>query len=114
MPQTEKNISTDIKKEIENRVDSFNKKHLKGAGCEYYVQIRNKFIYVMRKYEKYDIKDNVCRLTYNGNLEKMNFAIFRYSTETYDAGEIFFDGAKWVDGTIEGAMKAGLKAYPIY
>lgn len=55
--------------------------------------------------------EKVCRLTYNGNLEKMSFAIFKYSSETYDPNEFFFPGQEYVNGTLEGAMKAGLKAY---
>ena len=54
----------------------------------------------------------VCRLTYTGNMENWDFAIYKYSDERYDPDEWFFDGAGQVDGTIEGAMRAGLKAYP--
>ena len=54
----------------------------------------------------------VCRLTYTGNMENWDFAIYKYSDERYDPDEWFFDGAGEVDGTIEGAMRAGLKAYP--
>ena len=39
------------------------------------------------------------------------FAIYRYSTDRYHPDECFFPGEDWVDGTIEGAMKAGLDAY---
>jgi hypothetical protein len=44
-------------------------------------------------------------------MDKWEFAIFKYSAETYDPGEWFFPGSQHVDGTIEGAMKAGLEAY---
>jgi hypothetical protein len=54
----------------------------------------------------------VCRLTYTGNMENWDFAIYKYSDERYDPDEWFFDGAGEVDGTIEGAMRAGLDAYP--
>jgi hypothetical protein len=37
---------------------------------------------------------------------------YKYSDERYDEEEWFFPGAGHVDGTIEGAMKAGLEAYP--
>lgn len=56
--------------------------------------------------------EHVCRLTYCGDLENMEFTIYRYTTEKYDPNEWGFDGSKFVDGTLEGAMKAGLKAYP--
>lgn len=45
-------------------------------------------------------------------MDNWEFAIFKHSDERYDAEEWFFPGAGWMDGTIEGAMKAGLEAYP--
>ena len=54
----------------------------------------------------------VCRLTYTGDMENWDFAIYKYSGERYDPKEWFFPGSGEVDGTIEGAMRAGLKAYP--
>jgi len=55
----------------------------------------------------------ICRLTYTGNMGKWEFAIFKWSSEKYDPGEWFFPGSQYVDGSIEGAMKAGLDAYPV-
>jgi hypothetical protein len=52
------------------------------------------------------------RLTYTGNINDWVFAIFKWSTETYDPHEWMFPGSGFLDGTIEGAMKAGLEAYP--
>ena len=45
-------------------------------------------------------------------LIKWEFAIYKYSSEGYDDDEFFFPGAGNVDGTVEGAMLAGLEAYP--
>jgi len=42
-----------------------------------------------------------------------NFAIFKWSTETYDTNEWMFPGSELVDGTVEGAMRAGLEAYQV-
>ncbi len=52
------------------------------------------------------------RLEYTGNTDHWGLAIFKYRDERYDAEEWFFPGAGYVDGTLEGAMKAGLEAYP--
>lgn len=46
-------------------------------------------------------------------MKNWEFAIYRFSTETYDDYDIFFPGDEYIDGTIEGAMKAGNEAYPI-
>ncbi len=54
----------------------------------------------------------ICRLTYTGAMNRWEFAIYKYSDEAYDPEEWCFTGAEEVDGTIEGAMRAGLKAYP--
>jgi len=54
----------------------------------------------------------VCRLKWTGDMEKWKFAIYRHSRDIYDPNEWFFPGAGEVDGTVEGAMRAGLKAYP--
>ena len=45
-------------------------------------------------------------------MQHWEFAIYKYSDERYDPEEWIFPGAEEVDGTIEGAMRAGLKAYP--
>jgi hypothetical protein len=109
-------IPATVQDEIQNRIDLFNKKHLAKASCEYVPEIKGKFIYLMRQ-EKENLHEQllekVCRLTYNGNLEEMDFAIFKYSSEKYDSNECFFPGSECVNGTLEGAMKAGLKAYPV-
>jgi hypothetical protein len=45
-------------------------------------------------------------------MQKWSFAIYKYSDELYDEEEWFFPGAEHINGTIEGAMQAGLEAYP--
>ena len=40
-------------------------------------------------------------------MNRWEFAIYKYSDEAYDPGEWFFTVAKEVDGTIEGARRAG-------
>ena len=45
-------------------------------------------------------------------MDGWEFAIYKHSSERYDPDEWFFPGAGNVDGTVEGAMEAGLEAYP--
>ena len=54
----------------------------------------------------------ICRLTYTGDMEDWEFAIFKYSSERYDPDEWMFPGSGELDGSVEGAMRAGLAAYP--
>ncbi len=59
------------------------------------------------------VETNIGRLTWSES--SWDFAPFLYSSETYDtSGEARFmmPGAKFLDGTIEGALKAGLQLYP--
>ena len=102
----------EVQAKIAERIAVFNKKYLEKKNCRYCPNIKGKFIYLMRSLPN-NSWEPVCRLTYNGDLENMDFAIYKYSTEKYDPTECFFDGVDRVDGTLEGAMKAGLEAYPI-
>ena len=52
------------------------------------------------------------RLKYNGQIDNWDFAVFKYSRESYDPDEWMFPGAEELDGTIEGALKAGIQIYP--
>jgi hypothetical protein len=42
----------------------------------------------------------------------MEFAIYKFSTGKYDPKERGFPGAEYLDGTIEGAVKAIISAFP--
>jgi hypothetical protein len=57
-------------------------------------------------------RSQVARLTYAGSTDDWEFAIYKYSSGRYDPGEWLFPGAEHLDGTIEGALRAGLEAYP--
>ena len=52
------------------------------------------------------------RITWKGDIEKWEFAVFRYSKEFYDPDEWMFPGAAHLNGTIEGTLKAGIEIYP--
>lgn len=54
----------------------------------------------------------VCRLKWAGDIENWGFAIYRHSRNAYDPDEWLFPGSGHVDGTVEGAMRAGMEAYP--
>jgi hypothetical protein len=55
----------------------------------------------------------VCPLKWTGNMENWEFAIYRHSRNFYDPDEWLFPGAGEIDGTAEGAMRAGMEAYPL-
>jgi hypothetical protein len=99
-------IPDKIRQEIDARVDKFNKKR----RCQYIPRYKKDCLYLDR--QDGDAVSQICRLKYKGKLDNWDFAIFKYSCEQYDDEEFFFPGAGHVDGTVEGAMSAGLEAYP--
>ena len=102
-------IPEDVKKKVEAIVERFNRENSGRDDCYYLARFRGKHCYLDRA--DYGELGPICRLTYTGKMDDWEFAIFRWSSERYDPDEWFFPGSELVDGTIEGAMKAGLQAY---
>jgi hypothetical protein len=107
---TTRGIPDAVKTEVEAVVQHFNTTVLRNPHCLYVPRYRGKFLYLDR--QDYGRQHPICRLEYTGKMEDWSFAIYKYSDERYDEEEWFFPGAGHVDGTLEGAMKAGLEAYP--
>lgn len=113
-------LTTEQMEQLGQRVDAFNKAN----KTNYAVGFRGKFCYISRVDKKTAfwgifgggsaIETNIGRLalTSENDIDKMEFAVFKYSSETYDANEFFFPGREKLDGTIEGALRAGFEIYP--
>jgi hypothetical protein len=104
-------IPDEIRKKVTEVIDSFNQEELNSSSCNFIARFKGKFLYLDRYV--YGKATSICRLKYQGNFDDWDFAIFKWSSESYDSEEFFFDGSQYVDGTIEGAMKAGMYAYPV-
>jgi len=104
-------IPDEVKQEVEAIVQRFNQENSNRDDCYYEAQFRGKHCYLYRS--DYGRLGPICRLTYTGKMDDWDFAIFKWSSERYDASEWFFPGSELVDGTVEGAMRAGLEAYPV-
>ena len=77
----------------------------------YRARFRGSFLYLDRG----DFRGQpsaMCRLKWMGDMESWEFAIYKYSSESYDPDEWFFPGAGEADGTVMGAIRATLEAYP--
>lgn len=96
-----------VKQQIEAAITEFNTQ----LDYGYVVRYRGAFAYLDRK-NYFGNSTPICRLTYTGDPEQWEFAIYKYSTERYDADDWMFPGSDHIDGTITGALKAGLEAYP--
>lgn len=77
---------------------------------DYVPRFKGKFLYLDRAGLGGRLSE-ICRLTWTGDMISWEFAIYKHSTNRYDPDEWFFPGAEEVDGTVEGAMRAGLAAY---
>ena len=104
-------IPDEVKQEVETIVQRFNQENWNRDDCYYEAQFRGKHCYLYRS--DYGRLGPICRLTYTGKMDDWGFAIFKWSSERYDANEWLFPGSELVDGTVEGAMRAGLEAYPV-
>ena len=105
-----KAIPEDVRRQAEQIVEQFNRKTFIRDDCYYVPRFRGKNLYLHRC--DWGRVGPICRLTYTGKMDDWKFAIFKWSSERYDPDEWLFPGAESVDGTIEGAMNAGLEAYP--
>ena len=104
-------IPQHVREQANSIVASFNRQVIKDRECFYVTRYSAGYLYLNR--HNYGPVGQICRLKYQGALDKWDFAIYRYSKERYDPDEWFFPGVEHVDGTIAGALKAGLEAYPL-
>jgi hypothetical protein len=112
-----------IPPEAHKLIDEFNAENLKESTSllnaffpskkkrGYTARFKGKYLYLDRTDRSEPLP--ICRLTWNGKMNNWDFAIYKYSSNKYDPEEWFFPGEEFVDGTVTGAMKAGMVAYEI-
>ena len=104
-------IPAEIKQQADAIVVRFNTDVLHNdPEARYVTRYRDGYLYLGHEFQ--GRFGPICRLTYTGDIDDWDFAIYKYSSGRYDPGEWLFPGGAEVDGTIAGAMHAGLKAYP--
>jgi hypothetical protein len=102
-------IPDEVKESVLHTIERFNLKELAKTGSCYIARFQGKFLYLDR-----DDCGNVgpiCRLEYKGAGKPWSFAIYKYSDDRYDPNKSWFPGSEFVDGTVEGALKAGTETY---
>jgi hypothetical protein len=104
-------IPVEIQAKVKTIVSEFNRTHFSSPERSYLARFHGRFLYL----DRCDLGEpfQICRLTYQGRLDDWEFSIYRHSKGRYDPDEGLFPGDQYVDGTIQGAMKAGLEAYPV-
>jgi hypothetical protein len=109
---TKKSIPGEVKAEVAKIIERFNQEIGQKYEAQYVPRYRaNHYLYLDRV-DFMGNQDPICRLTYTGDLNSWDFAIYKYSDNCYDPDEWMIPGVEQLDGTVEGAMKAGLEAYP--
>jgi hypothetical protein len=103
-------IPEHVKQWADDAIQRFNDTVIADPKVRYVARYRGGYLYLDRA--DYGGRSPVARLTYTGSTDNWEFAIYKYSDNTYDADEWLFPGSGYLDGSIEGAMRAGLEAYP--
>ncbi|MEI7868346.1 MAG: hypothetical protein WCI11_10670 [Candidatus Methylumidiphilus sp.] len=103
-------IPEDIREKVNQIVTDFNKRVVRNSECFYVHRYDRNYLYLDRR--NYGSIGPIARLKYQTGMNDWEFAIYKYSREQYDPDEWLFPGSELIDGTIEGALQAGLKAYP--
>ncbi len=104
-----KSLPPDVKQDVEKLVNQFNKDELAQWGRAYSVRFHGRHVYLDR--DDGGGRSPICRLEYKGKMTNWEFAIYKYSSDLYDPEKCWFPGFELVDGTVQGAMRAGMKAY---
>ena len=102
-------IPIQVREEALRVVEQFNQIELADTGSRYIPRFKGRYLYLDRE-DSGDV-GHICRLEYAGPKRGWYFAIYKYSDERYDEEDWFFPGNQLLDGTIEGALKAGMVAY---
>jgi len=108
---TTKSISKELKMVVLESVAEFNRQNFGDWEIAYIARFRGRHVYLDR--EEFGSKGPICRLTLSDKPNVWEFAIYKYSSQRYSPDEWFFPGSDEVDGTVDGAMRAGMKAYPV-
>ena len=102
-------IPEHVKTWADEAIQRFNETVIADPNSSYVARYRGGYLYLDRL--DYGEQLPIARLTYTGSTYRWDFAIYKYSDNKYDADEWLFPGSGFLDGTIEGAMRAGLEAY---
>ena len=103
-----KAIPAEIQQQAEAIIERFNSDALASRGVRYVPRFKGAFLYLDR--EAGGRGGPICWLKYTGSLERWDFAIYKYSSGTYDAGEWFFPGSQFVDGTLHRRPGLGIES----
>jgi hypothetical protein len=103
-------IPEHVRQQLNQTIDDFNRGELAGSGSHYVARYRASYLFLDRS--DHGRVRPIIRLQYTGKLDAWEFALYRPSLEDYETDVSFFPGERQVDGTLQGALQAGLEAHP--
>jgi len=106
--KSKQKIPAPKKEQALETVSRFNEEH----GTAYSLRFRGRYAYLAREDRGMPDLTRIGRLEYLADKDRWKFVVYRYSKERYDPRESLFPGAGHLDGSIEGALRAGLEIYP--
>ena len=106
---SKKTIPDEVVEDALRIIERFNLRELAQTGSCYIARFQGKYLYLDR--DDFGNVGPICRLEYKGAGNPWRFAIYKYSSDRYEPNECWFAGFELFDGTVEGAMKAGMEAY---
>jgi len=121
MSASDKRIPSAVKVQVETTVDQFNRDVVRRPRRflsvlfrrpDRFFSVRFRGLYVYLDRQSGNSVSQMGRLTYTGGITDWDFAIYKYSSDRYDPDEWMFPGSEHLDGTIEGALRACMEAYP--
>ena len=101
-------IPAEVKRQGDEIVERFNGEIIQDGHRFFETRYRGWYVYLDRR--DGHIVSQRGRITYTGAMDGWEFAIFKYSSETYDPDEWMFPGSQHLNGTVEGALKACVEA----
>jgi hypothetical protein len=103
-------IPDHIKNWVDGTIRHFNENVIGDPDAYYRACYRGHSLYLHRVVS--GTTRRIARLTYGGSTDNWGFAIYKDAEGRYDADEWIFPGAGHLDGTIDGALKAGVEVHP--
>ncbi len=102
-------IPVEVKQQANEIVDRFNHEIIRDAHRFFVPRYKRLYVYLDRR--DGNTVSQRGRIKYTGAMDEWEFAIFKYSSETYDPDEWMFPGSQYLNGAVEGALRACAAAY---
>jgi hypothetical protein len=103
-------LTPEIEEGIAAMIEAFNQTLSK--KCAYISRYGGRYLHLSRTdYRSAPLP--ICRLEWTGKIDCWDFVIYKHSSNKYDQNEILFLGMQYLDGTVDGAMLCGFKAYQL-